>query len=397
VEGVRNPADITDLLARQLDMLGPATMSRAITATFYVSPNGDGTDGLSWATAYQTIPDAVAVASADANATTLLLLSPGEHDMNTTGDPNITKNVWLQGTHRNWTTIANNHAGATLVIGFTAFGALENLTIDCGTGSNNGVAWGGGGADGAKMQSIYIEAEHVTGAHDAIAFVGGVQYAHCNAVKVHGVKTLTTAMFLNNCALSNFRDIEFHDCLEGLEISNAASDGNEFVDMLLHNCTLGLNINGGNGQVFNNVTFHGCTRNIDDEVGDHEWINIFGDFDVILNPDNLVGINVACGAAGVYGADTQLIAAGALDNPFRILGVVFAPSALPAEWYQVRFSHDSGATYHDMMMFNADRRQGVSAPGGTEHIFNRGLRISASARSVSGGNNVDVWLEIQEI
>jgi hypothetical protein len=79
------------------------------------------------------------------------------------------------------------------------------------------------------------------------------------------------------------------------------------------------------------------------------------------------------------------------------LGVVFAPSALPAEWYQVRFSHDSGATYHDMMMFNADRRQGVSAPGGTEHIFNRALRISASARSVSGGNNVDVWLEIQEI
>ena len=28
---------------------------------------------------------------------------------------------------------------------------------------------------------------------------------------------------------------------------------------------------------------------------------------------------------------------------------------------------------------------------------NRGKRISASARSVTGGNNVDVWVEVQEI
>ena len=34
---------------------------------------------------------------------------------------------------------------------------------------------------------------------------------------------------------------------------------------------------------------------------------------------------------------------------------------------------------------------------GTEFIFNKGTRISASAKDVTGGDNEKVWLEIQEI
>ena len=34
---------------------------------------------------------------------------------------------------------------------------------------------------------------------------------------------------------------------------------------------------------------------------------------------------------------------------------------------------------------------------GTDFIFNPGTRISASAMSESGSNDVDIWLEIQEI
>ncbi len=33
----------------------------------------------------------------------------------------------------------------------------------------------------------------------------------------------------------------------------------------------------------------------------------------------------------------------------------------------------------------------------SEHIFNRATRISASVRDISGGDNVKVWIEIQEI
>ena len=63
----------------------------------------------------------------------------------------------------------------------------------------------------------------------------------------------------------------------------------------------------------------------------------------------------------------------------------------------VRFSGNSGVSFYDVIMFSGNKREGIAAPSGTEHIFNRGTRISCSAKSVSGGNNVDVWPEIQEI
>ena len=41
--------------------------------------------------------------------------------------------------------------------------------------------------------------------------------------------------------------------------------------------------------------------------------------------------------------------------------------------------------------------QDAAAPSGTEFIFDKGTRISAKARDVNGGDNVKVWIEIQEI
>jgi len=68
-----------------------------------------------------------------------------------------------------------------------------------------------------------------------------------------------------------------------------------------------------------------------------------------------------------------------------------------SEWYQLRFSADSGATFYDIIQFDGTKREGIAAPSGTEHIFNAGTRISASARDVSGGDNVKVWIEVQAI
>ena len=54
-------------------------------------------------------------------------------------------------------------------------------------------------------------------------------------------------------------------------------------------------------------------------------------------------------------------------------------------------------TFYDVIMFLGNARESVAAPSGTEHIFNAGTRISCSAKSVTGGDNVDIWVEIQEI
>lgn len=389
------PAFIKEISIRQEDMLGNAMDGRAATKTLRVSPNGRGRDGLSWADAYQTIEDALDAASTNANEQTRILVAPGAYDINRAGNPTWSCNVEIRGTHRNWAIITNTHATATSIMRFTGRVSLVDLTFDCGTGSLNGVIMDNGTTDGCRVRQIYFECEAVTGAQTALELTGGVSYARLQDVEVHGVVGFTRGLLLDNVKLCHGLQVEFHDCLTGLQLLNAGTDQNEFHDLIFDDCALGIDIDAGNSQIFDHVIFHNCTRNIDDEVGDSHWSQIEGEIDVRLEPDNLVGITINCGAAGVYGGDTQIVAAAVIDNPFRIVGYALGPSA--NEWYTIRLSDDSGATFFDVDQFDANKKAGISAPSGTEHIFNAGTRISASARSVTGGNNTVVWLIIQEI
>lgn len=391
---------VLKLIERQEDMLGNAVRGKAVTATLRVSLDGSGADGLSWRTAFQTIGDAVAAASADVNALTLILFAPGTYDIDTTGDPNITKNIVLQGSHRDWVFIVNNHGSATAVIGFSGYVALCDLTIDCGTGTNDGVIIAGAGANGARVDRVYIECDGVTGAQTGLAFGAGVAHVRCRDVRIHGVKANTRGLQLNNCEHSDFAQVYISDCLEALEISNIASDDNHFEHIHFENCTLGLDINGGNGQIFNELSFSGCTRDVDDEVGDHTWLDIHGDHPVYIHPDNFTGDLVNTdGAADTWGADTEIIAAGVVDNPFRVVAIQAEGSA--NEKFRIRFSADVGVTHYDDVQIEgtiaAVSRESSVFPSQSVPIYNRGTRISCSAKSESGGNNVWVWVEIQEL
>ncbi len=379
------------------DVGGVAAVNRAVTAVLYVSPNGNGTDGSTWAKAFTTIQAALDAASTDADALTLILIGPHttEYDIDTTGDPSWAKNVELKGSHRNWAKVVNTHGSATAVLKFTGRVSLQDLTIDCGATDNNGVIITGASANGARLRRVYFECEDVTGAQTALELSSGIKYPLLEDVMVHGVVAHTTGLLLDNCALGHYLRVDLHDCAIGLQITNAASDFNEFHNTKVQSCTLGMDLDAGNGHLFDHVDFQGCTRNVDDEVGDHLWVDIHGALDIAILPDNLTGIQVNTGAGGTYGSDTELLSAVSRDNPFRIVGTHMEPST--SEWYQLRLSDDSGSTFFDILQFDATKREGVAAPSGTEHIFNKGTRISASVRDVSGGDNVKVWVEVQEI
>ena len=110
---------VLKLIERQEDMLGNASIGRAVSATLHVSPNGTGADGLSWRTAFTTIPDALDACSTDDEDCTLILISPhgaGYYDIDTTGDPTWSANVILKGTHRNWAKIKNDHETSTSIL-----------------------------------------------------------------------------------------------------------------------------------------------------------------------------------------------------------------------------------------------------------------------------------------
>ena len=428
---VHNPADVTDIQADvanidgdamrgtddaalasvctsvrggYIDQLhantGASATGKAITSTIHVSPDGDGTNGYTWSTAYQTIQDALDNASTDADDCTLILISPHatNYDINTTGDPTWAANVILKGSHRNWAKIMNTHGAATSIMKLTGKSAVIDLNFNLGTG-NNGLIMTHGGH---RVYSCQFVGEDLTGAATALHLdhASGGKHAKvidCDFLGDASPGALMTAILIDEWGYSNFERIRIHRCFKGIQFVGTASDENTFNMIDIGECVIGLDIDAGSENHFYEVVFHHNTRDVDSEIQDQIWMNIYGQFPIYITPDNLTGTAVACGAANTYGGDTQLIAANAIDNPFRIVGVTFAPSASPAEWYMVRFSADSGSTWYDTLMFLGDKREGIAAPSGTEFIFNADTRISCSAKSVSGGNNVNVWLEIQEL
>jgi len=175
-------------------------------------------------------------------------------------------------------------------------------------------------------------------------------------------------ILVDNCALSLFRDIQIHNCLTGIQIVHADSDENTFRDIDIGHCNhgsgIGIDIDAGNEQHFYNILFHNNTRDVDDEVKDHYWNDIKGEFPITIHPDDMTGVILtADNVANVFGADTELIAANAIDNPFRVISTIVEPQI--AQWYQLRLSADSGSTWFERVMVSTSRAAGSAVPSGT--------------------------------
>lgn len=395
---------VIGLSKNQLPQIGAGIAGRAVTATLYVSPNGSGEGGKTWRDAYTTIQAALDAASTDVNECTLILvgINTGSifYDIDTTGDPTYEGNYIIKGTHRTWQKIKNTNSGATSVLKFTGYTALIDININLGDEDVDGVIFTKGASRCYNCQFI---GEDLTGLADAVRYEGDTLIKHhrMKDCTFRGNKTYMTGIRINNSCCSGYFDLVFHDCLTAVQIldDNSAdtSDDNFFKALDIGNCTTGINIETGNKQHFQDITFHGCDINIDDEVGDHIWDEIKGDFPITILPTDLVGTTlIADAAANVYGLDTELRAAALSTKPFRIVGILVEP--VVAQWYQIRLSADSGSTFFDQIMVQTARSAGSSVPSGTSYIFNKGTRISGSVKAESDGSDqIKVWLKIQEM
>lgn len=382
-----------------LPEIGTGIIGKAVTATLYVSPNGSNTNGRTWAEAYNTIQTALDAASTDANDLTLIMISPHatNYDINTTGDPTWTGNYILKGSHRNWAKIKNTHATADSIMKFTGNVCLNNLHFDLHTADDNGIILTN---DGFRIYNCQFIGVDLTGAATALHLDGASVISNGKIIdtKFCGEGTNhMTAILIDTCARSFFEDLSIHKCKTAIQIVNAGSDFNTFKTIDIGDSGIGLDIDVGSEQHFSNINFHHCTTNVDDEVGDHHWRNITDSLAITIEPDDFTGIELAAdNAADTWGADTEIRAAVASTVPFRIVAVHLKPAI--SQWYRVRFSADSGATFYDDLMLDATKREGAAAPSGTEFIFNKGTRISASTKAETGGEDkINVWIEIQEI
>ena len=387
---------------RSLDEIGAGISGRAVTDTLYVSPNGAANIGKTWVDAYTTIQAALDAASINANDLTQIVISPHAtyYDINTTGDPTWTGNYELVGPHRIWAPIRNTHASATSIMKFTGKVSIRDLAL-FQVGTVNGIICTG---NGTRIRNCGFNSELLTGAATSIYLDGSgamTQGAIVDDIQLLGHVTHTKGLYVNASRINEFHNINIHKCLTAVQIATATSDHNMFKHLMIGNSALGIDIDAGNMQMFDNVIFHGNTANVDDEVGDSKWNNIQGEFDVSIEPNNFTGVTVATHA----NADTftttpvEVRAAATSTKPFKIAAYVVEGSA--AEKFRVRFSSDSGASYFADMMIEGEvnkiKSTAKQASDATDHIFNKGTQIVASAKSESGGNSVVVWLKIQEI
>lgn len=374
---------------------GIQSIGRAVTATLRVSPNGNSFDGSSWTNAFVAIQEALDAASTDGKDCTLILISPHttNYDIDTTGNPTWGANVILQGSYRNWAKIKNTHASTTSIMKLTGKSAAVNLNFNLGTGGGNGLIMTHGGF---RVLRCMFVGEDLIGPATSLHIDGNTaQHGEIIGCNFKGEPSNMTGLLLDNASCTLVQDCRLGFCTTAIQIINAASDYNKFFEIDICSSAIGIDLDAGNNQQFDHIHFMGNPINVDDEVGNSTWLNIFGSFPITIEPNNLVGVQVNAGAANTYGGDTQIRAAVTSTIPFRIVGIHLEPSA--NEWYQIRFSADAGTTFYDILQFDATKREGIAAPSGTEFIFNAGTRISASVKSVTGGNNVKVWIEIQAI
>ena len=381
-------------------MVGPSITGRAITAKLYVSPDGNSYDGTTWGKAFQTIQEALAAASTDANDCTLILLAPHAtyYDIDTTGDPTYTGNYEIVGTHRLWSLIRNTHASATSILKFTGKVSLRDLAI-FQTGDINGIEITQGGW---RIRQCGFNSEGLTAAATSIYINGAAGVTRggiMENVQIQGHVTWTKGLHINQSKVNEIYHVNFHKCLTGIHQEGADSDYNEFSRLDIGDCATGVDIDEGNEAHFKNIDFHHNTVNVADAVGDATWVDIKSELDIVIEPADFTGVTVATHA----NADTwttvpvEVRAAATSTTPFKIAATIAEANA--AEKFKIKLSSDGGTTWFNEIMIegevNAIKSVAKQAGADTDHIFNKGTQIVAASKSESGGNSVVVWLKVQ--
>ena len=283
---------------------------------------------------------------------------------------------------------------------FTGLIGLEDVCFNLGTGSGNGIIIT---KSFFRVDHLQFIGEDLTGAATALHLDGAttLKFGKIRDVEMVGEGTThMTGLLIDNVAHSDFENLDFDDCKTAIQIVNAASDRNHFEHLHIDDSGIGLDLDAGNEQRFEDVHFHNNTTDVDDVVGDHAWGDVRSETDITIYPDNFVGITLATAAgANAWGGDTEIRSAVTATAPFRVLGVHVEANA--SEKFRIRLSDDAGVTHFDDIQeegtANQQKRESIAAGSSSEHIFNKGVKISGSAKSESGNNSVVVWLEIQEL
>lgn len=357
--------------------------------TIYVSKEGDNSNGETWDTAYTNIQNAYGNVLSDLDYRTLIMVGPGEYNLNQDDRLEIEKNVFLKGSGRDLTIIENTHANAEWVFQAEDYFRCEDVTIQM-AGDVSGILV----EEDADVHLNHIRFDgYEATSGDALRIYSNLgEYEN---LLFNSINQNQDGIVMYNASYNHFENTEFLSFEDSIYIADNSSY-NYFLNTAISNSTIALNIDDGDNQVIDNMLFAGNARNIDDEVGNHVYENLFDPLaEQHCIPATLTGVAITCGAgANNYGADTQIYASASADNPFRVVGVMFEIAVQEA--YGLRLSYNSGTRFFfETVLEGWDVNEIVHIDTESE-IFNHGVRISGSAKSETGSNEIDVWIQIIE-
>lgn len=364
----------------------------------YCHSDGDNTTGgYDWEHAYTDLPSAIAYAQGTPYWTTLILMGAGTWDVLQPEAQIIDRNIILVGAGRDVTIIRNTHPIARSVFlvqdlfrGYRFSVELED-TCDGIIVEENII--GGDYEPDVNLYDINFITNVTTILSPQGLALGTSHTGEFKKLNFFGLSHGTiTAINISNSWNNMFEDINIFDLQVGILIEINASDNNIFRDIEIYNATLGIDIDAGNNQHFHHITFEEVLTAIDDEVGDSYWNNAHTDWELsAVSPDNLVGIDVDTNvAANVYGVDTMIFDAIAIDIPFYLIAIIFEPDA--QERYEIRLWNDGIYFFQTVVEGTIDQLNRLEILNPI--IFNAHSRIYCSIRSETGGDDMDIWVEL---
>jgi len=390
---ITNLGDTTDI-DRDTDIDNRAYYYDLVEYTdrIYVHKDGDNSTGESWETAYSTFNMAYTSTSADLDDKTIIFIGLGLFDVDVAYQLNITKNIHIVGSGRDATIFTNTHDEAEYILNVSQYFKMENCEIYIDDEYGGIIA----SNETVDIRLIHMLFTCEIGAGDVPHMLRLYNSSHGEFEDLHfdGEGEAIVGIFINGSYHNHFNDIEIFKCKSGIYFDGITADENHFVDIRIYWCNPGIYIIHGNKQHFQDIKLEGCGSSIRDEIGDSYWLAIYTDIMLALvRPDDLVGIVVTTGGAGVYGADVLIYDASAapVDVPFYVISVMFEPSS--KERYGIRILEGATIFYTTVVEAkSADEVNRLTLENPI--ILNSQDSIYCSVMSETGGDTVDVWIEI---
>ena len=388
--------------------------------TLYVGKGGNGTDGLTWDSAFTSMTTALAACSATHQ--NIIKVGAGTWDIATANYLTLNVKMHVIGSGVGVTIFRNSSSASdddyifncTALVKFSdcTFTNVDNTAggggiLFYGAAANNSViencsfimtesnfwcnAIGVFSTDRLRIKDVYIKGNGTSYHTNGIYINSGMHDSLIENVHMDNVEN--GILFDHLSVLNNhIKDIHITDAVTGILIVDG--DSNMFRDIFLQSCTTGIIITAGQYNTFAHIHFFKCTTTIDDEMSTNKYQKLHSEVpDSKINPADLTGTTVTAKAGANNYTDTAVTVLTSGDKPIKIVGISYEPAA--AEKYGILLTDGTTDFFEHVVesAANTTRRIVDIMP----FWISPNTTIGCKVKSETGGNNCLIWIRYIEV